>query len=187
MQCVDAAERLLADEPRSSRSRAGRHVAECAACAHVAGGLRAAGRGPGLDADRRAAAGSAAAAGADCAGRGAARRRLPWWTAMLARTRRDRLADAAPQTVAVQGLAAIMLRAGELAGLRLALGLPASRRRRRVRDGAGRRSPAVAYLGGIPIDLQSLGMWSLVGIAGWLISENGLIGRRLAASGLRLP
>src|SRR5919204_320408 len=40
-------------------------------------------------------------------------------------------------------------------------------------------SPAVAYLGGLQIDLQSLGLWSVVGLAGWLVAEVGPIGRRL--------
>jgi len=48
-------------------------------------------------------------------------------------------------------------------------------------------SPAAVYLSGFQIDLQSLGLWSLVGIAGWLISEDGLIGRQLSSRRLRLP
>jgi hypothetical protein len=48
-------------------------------------------------------------------------------------------------------------------------------------------SPAVVYLGGIQLDFQSLGVWSLVGIAGWLVSENGLIGNRLGSGRPRLP
>jgi hypothetical protein len=47
-------------------------------------------------------------------------------------------------------------------------------------------SPAASFLNGLPIDLQSLAMWSLVGIGGWLVSENGFIGRQLA-SRLHLP
>jgi anti-sigma factor RsiW len=39
-------------------------------------------------------------------------------------------------------------------------------------------SPAAAYLGGIqPLDVQSLLMWSGVGLVGWLFSESGPIGR----------
>jgi hypothetical protein len=41
-------------------------------------------------------------------------------------------------------------------------------------------SPAAVYMGGLQIDLQSLGLWSVVGIVGWLISEDGLIGRRFS-------
>ena len=36
-------------------------------------------------------------------------------------------------------------------------------------------------------DLQSLGLWSLVGIVGWLVAEDSPIGRRLASTRLRLP
>jgi hypothetical protein len=32
-----------------------------------------------------------------------------------------------------------------------------------------------------------MGIWSAVGIVGWLISENGWLGRRLSATRLRLP
>ena len=42
-------------------------------------------------------------------------------------------------------------------------------------------SPAAGYLGGLQIDLQSLTVWSLVGIVGWLVSENGLLGRQVAS------
>jgi len=42
-------------------------------------------------------------------------------------------------------------------------------------------SPAAVYLGGLQFDLQSMAIWSLVGIGGWLISEDGLIGRRLSS------
>jgi hypothetical protein len=35
------------------------------------------------------------------------------------------------------------------------------------------------------LDLQSLSLWSLVGLLGWLVSDNTPIGRRLAT--LRLP
>ena len=50
-------------------------------------------------------------------------------------------------------------------------------------------SPAASYLGGLQIDVQSLALWSLVGAGGWLISENGVLGRRLASftTRLRLP
>jgi hypothetical protein len=48
-------------------------------------------------------------------------------------------------------------------------------------------STAPVYLGGIQIDMQSLGVWSLVGGAGWLLSENGLIGSRLSSTRQRLP
>jgi predicted anti-sigma-YlaC factor YlaD len=47
-------------------------------------------------------------------------------------------------------------------------------------------SPAVAYLGGLQIDLQRLGLWAVVGVGGWLLSDNGLVGSRLSRR-LRLP
>jgi hypothetical protein len=92
-----------------------------------------------------------------------------------------------PQMVAAQGLAAIMVALASwqvfgwltafqpvVGDVAYAVELVAS-------------SPAQVYLGGLQIDLQSLGIWSLVGIAGWLISEDGLIGRRLTSLRLRLP
>jgi hypothetical protein len=50
-------------------------------------------------------------------------------------------------------------------------------------------SPAVVYLGGLQLDLQSLGIWSVVGVLGWLVSENGALGRRLSSftDRFRLP
>jgi hypothetical protein len=48
-------------------------------------------------------------------------------------------------------------------------------------------SPASVYLGSVHIDLQGLGVWSIVGIAGWLVSEDGLIRRRLSRLRPRLP
>jgi hypothetical protein len=41
-------------------------------------------------------------------------------------------------------------------------------------------SPASIYMGGVQVDLQSLGMWSLVGAFGWLVSDAGPVGRWLA-------
>jgi hypothetical protein len=92
-----------------------------------------------------------------------------------------------PQMIAAQGLAAVMLALASwqifgwlstfqpvLGDVTYAMALVAG-------------SPAGAYVGNISIDFQSLGLWSVVAIAGWLISENGLIGRRIAASGLQLP
>jgi hypothetical protein len=111
-------------------------------------------------------------------------RPAPWWQRLpeIARGFAQR-----PQLVAAQGLAAIML---ALASWQIFGWLSAFQP---VVGNVGYAfelvagSPAVAYVGNIPIDLQSLGVWSLVGIVGWLVSENGLIGRRIASSGLRLP
>jgi hypothetical protein len=111
---------------------------------------------------------------------------VPWWRRAgefnLARWLTQR-----PQMIAAQGLAAVMLALASwqvfgwisafqpvVGDVGYAMELVAA-------------SPAVAYLGSVQIDFQSLGIWSLVGIAGWLVSDNGLIGRRLTSSGLRLP
>jgi len=50
-------------------------------------------------------------------------------------------------------------------------------------------SPAVVYLGGFQLDVQSLALWGLVGVVGWLVSENGVLGQRLSSftDRLRLP
>jgi hypothetical protein len=48
-------------------------------------------------------------------------------------------------------------------------------------------SPAAVYLGGLQFDLQSMVLWSLVGVGGWLVSEDGLIGRRLSSFRQRQP
>jgi hypothetical protein len=111
---------------------------------------------------------------------------LPWW-------QRARTLDVngwlsrRPQMIAVQGLAAVML---ALASWQVFVWLTAFQPV--VGDVAYAvelvaRSPAVAYLGNVSIDFQSLGLWLVVGMVGWLVSENGVIGRRLAASGLQLP
>ena len=94
---------------------------------------------------------------------------------------------ARPQMVAAQGLAAIMLALaswqvfGWLTAFRPVVGdVPYAMT-------LVAASPAAVYLGGFQIDLQSLGIWSLVGLAGWLISENGPIGSRLSSTRLHLP
>src|SRR5262249_34839314 len=94
---------------------------------------------------------------------------------------------ARPQMVAVQGLAAVMLALASwqifgfvsavqpvIGDVGYAMELVAA-------------SPAAVYLGSIQIDFQSLGIWSVVGIAGWLLSETGVIGRRLASRAQRVP
>ena len=109
---------------------------------------------------------------------------VPWWRRLpaIAQSLTER-----PQLVAAQGLAAIMLALASwqifgwmstfqpvVGNVAYAFELVAA-------------SPAVAYVGNVQIDFQSLGLWSVVGMIGWLVSENGLIGRRFAASGLHLP
>jgi hypothetical protein len=184
VDCVDVADLLLADEPGHAPGL-DEHMRGCAACAHIARGLARLDVvlgstllvEPPTELQARLAQIALEAA-----------RPVPraWWQQLvdldgsLWLTRR-------PQTIAVQGLAAVMLALAswQIFGW-LAVFQPV------VGDVAYAMelvaaSPAVAYIGNISIDLQSLVIWSLVGIAGWLISDNGLIGRRIAASGLRLP
>ena len=182
MDCVDISDRLLVpDDGHDPEMDA--HVAECTRCAQLARGIwrldavlmSAVVVEPPLELQRVL---------AQIAVQAARPQALPWWRRLpeIARSLADR-----PQLVAAQGLAAIMLALaswqifGWMTTLQPVIGnvgyafeLVAA-------------SPAVAYVGNVSIDYQSLGIWSIVGIMGWLVSENGLIGRRLAASGLHLP
>jgi hypothetical protein len=186
VQCADVTERLLDDERRSD-PELDRHVAECVRCAHVsqrlerldgvlATSLVAA---PPLELQRQLAQLVLESTRPKAAP-------IPWWTRAAQWNPAAWLAQR-PQMVAVQGLAAVMLALsswqifGWLTAFRPVVGdvgyamqLVAA-------------SPAGVYLGGLQIDLQSLGLWSLVGIVGWLVSEDGLIGRQLASRRLRLP
>jgi hypothetical protein len=188
VQCVEATERLLADEPGHDPELE-RHVADCAHCSHVAEGL---GRvdellqvslvvTPPLELQRQL---------AQLAAEYARPQAKPWWARMPEALGQLNLTDwlgQRPQMVAAQGLAAVMLALaswqvfGWVSAFQPVVGDVAYAMELLV------GSPAVAYVGGLQIDFQSLGLWSLVGIAGWLISEDGLIGRRIASSGLRLP
>jgi len=187
VHCADVTERLLGDE-RGTDPDLDRHVAECVRCAHVAQRLErldgALGTtllvAPPLALQRQLAqlviestrpTPSPAAA---------------WWT-RLAQWNPAILWAQRPQMVAVQGLAAVMLALStwQIFGWMTAI--------RPVVGDVGyamelvAASPAAGYLSGLQIDLQSLGLWSLVGIAGWLVSEDGLIGRQLASRRQRLP
>jgi hypothetical protein len=184
MQCADVTERLLEDELVAD-AELERHVAECARCSHVAGGLARVDAvlrstlvvTPPLDLQRQL---------ARLANEAALPRSLPWWRRLDQLDLTGWLAQR-PQMVAAQGLATILLALttwqvfGWLSAFRPVVGdvgyameLLAA-------------SPAAPYLGGLQIDLQSLGLWSLVGIVGWLVAEDGPIGRRLASTRLRLP
>lgn len=182
MDCVDIIHRLLVrDDGHDPEVDA--HVADCSRCTQLTRGLVR------LDAVlmstvvvepplelQRALAQLALTAGTPQV--------VPWWRRLpeIARSLTER-----PQLVAAQGLAAIMLALASwqifgwmstfqpvVGNVAYAFELVAA-------------SPAVAYIGNVQIDFQNLGLWSAVGIVGWLVSENGLIGRRLAASGLHLP
>jgi hypothetical protein len=175
---------LLADEPGHDPELAA-HVDGCAACAHVARGLArldvllasALVIAPPHDLQLRL---------AHIALEAARPLPRPWWQRAAGLDVSGWLSRR-PQMIAVQGLAAVML---ALASWQLFGWLTAFQPV--VGDIAYAvelvaTSPAVAYVGNISIDFQSLGLWLVVGMVGWLISENGLLGRGLAASGLQLP
>lgn len=188
MQCVDVTERLLVDE-LGSDPELDRHVAECARCAHVVKGLDRLDAvltssvvvTPPLDLQRQL---------AQLTLEYVRPAQAPWWTRASEALRQFNLADwlvQRPQMIAAQGLAAIML---ALASWQIFGWMTAFQPV--VGDAAYAMqllaaSPASAYLSGLPFDLQSMGVWSAVGIVGWLISENGWLGRRFTATRLRLP
>ena len=188
MQCVDVEERLLAGDAGGD-AEVDRHIAECPRCEHVARGIERVDNvlrmslivEPPLALQRQLAQLALAAALPP---------RKPWWARAYEAVSQFDFAAwlARPQVIAAQGLAALML---VLAGWQIfgwvsvlqptvgdvsyAMQLVAT-------------SPAVVgYLGNLQVDWQSLGVWSLVGIVGWLVSEDGFIGRRIASTGLRLP
>jgi hypothetical protein len=184
VQCADVTERLLVDEVGSDPDLE-RHVAECVRCAYVARRLdRLDGVlgttlvvAPPFELQRQL---------AQLVIDSARPKPSPWWSRVSQWNPADWLAQR-PQMVAVQGLAAVMLALsswqiyGWLAAFRPVVGDVAYAMELVA------ASPAAVYLGGLQIDLQSLGLWSLVGIAGWLVSEDGLIGRQLSSRRLRLP
>jgi hypothetical protein len=184
VDCVDVTDRLLADEPGHDREL-DEHVVGCPVCAQIARGVArlnvvlssALVVQPPLDLQVRLAQVALEAA-----------RPLPqpWWQQIRAFDVSRWLAQR-PQTIAVQGLAAVMLALaswqifGWLSAFQPVVGDVAYAMELVA------ASPAVAYFGNISIDFQSLGLWLVVGMAGWLVSENGLIGRGIASSGLQLP
>jgi len=187
VQCADVTERLLVDE-RGSDPDLDRHVADCVRCAHVASRLdRLDGVlgatlvvAPPVELQRQLAQLVLAAT----------RPKQTFWARASSAVSQFNPAEwlaLRPQMVAVQGLAAIMLALaswqvfGWLSAFRPVVGDVAYA----MALVAG--SPAAVYLSGLQVDLQSLGLWSLVGIVGWLISEDGLIGRQLSSRRLRLP
>jgi hypothetical protein len=186
VQCVDAAERLLVDD-LATDPELDQHVAECARCAHVARGVNrldgvltaALVVTPPPDLQRQL---------AQLALDAARPQTDSWWNRLLNgwMSLGQLLQVPRPQTVVLQGLASVMLALaswqifGWLTTFQPVVGDIGYAMELVV------ASPAVIYLGGLQIDLQTLALWSLVGIGGWLISENGLIGRRLS-NRLRLP
>jgi anti-sigma factor RsiW len=184
VQCVEITERLLEIEPGGD-AEVDRHVAECARCAHVAHGLRRLDGvfratfvvAPPLDLQRQL---------AQLALDSARPQALPWWRRLGELKVSGWLAQQ-PQMVAAQGLAAVMLALAswQIFGLVSTFQPVVGDVGYAMELVAG--SPAAAYLSGLQIDVQSLGVWSVVGIVGWLVSEDGLIGRRLSSTRLRLP
>jgi hypothetical protein len=184
VDCVDVTELLLA-ENYVHDAEVDRHVSCCPACAHVARGLVRLNTilsttlvvVPPVDLQQRL---------QQLALEAARPVRVPWWQSLPSFDFTGLLTQR-PQMIAAQGLAAVMLALaswqifGWLSAVQPVVGDVAYA----VELVAA--SPAVAYLGSMQIDFQSLGIWSVVGIAGWLVSENGVIGRRLASSGLQLP
>jgi hypothetical protein len=178
VQCVDFTERLLVIEPGID-PELDRHVAECVSCAHVARGLTqldgvltsALVVAPPLDLQRQL---------AQLAFEAARPRQAPWWRRLSELNVSEWLAQR-PQMVAAQGLAAIMLALAswQVFGWLTAFQPVVGDVGYAMELVAG--SPAAVYLGGLQFDLQSTVMWSLVGIGGWLVSEDGLIGRRLSS------
>jgi hypothetical protein len=182
VDCVDISDRLLTPEDGHD-GEVDAHLAECSRCGQLTRGLWRLDAvlmstvvvEPPLELQRVLAQMALEAARPQV---------VPWWRRLpeIARSLAER-----PQLVAAQGLAAIMLALASwqifgwmstfqpvVGNVAYAFELVAA-------------SPAVAYVGNVQIDFQNLGLWSMVGIVGWLVSENGLIGRRLAASGLHLP
>jgi hypothetical protein len=184
VDCLEITEKLLAEESADD-PEVDRHLIGCASCAHVARGLARLDSvlsttllvAPPLELQQtlqRLALDAARPAAA------------PWWR-QLPRFDLTQWLAQRPQMVAAQGLAAVMLALaswqvfGWLSAFQPVVGDVAYAMELVA------ASPAVTYMGTMQIDFQSLGIWSLVGIVGWMISENGPIGRRLASSGLRLP
>jgi hypothetical protein len=189
VRCADVTDQLLLEQ-LGATPELDRHVAECASCAHVARGLRhldvvlssAFVVAPPIELQHQLTQLALEAARAP--------KPVPW---------RTRASDALnhwdwnpaawlaqPQMVAAQGLAAVLLALASwqifgwvttfqpvVGDVAYALELVIA-------------SPAAVYMGGLQIDLQSLGLWSVVGIVGWLVSEDGLIGRRFS-NRQRLP
>jgi hypothetical protein len=188
VQCVDVTERLLAAEPGHD-PELDRHLPSCARCSHLAHGLERVDEvlqvslivAPPLELQQQL---------AQLALDYARPQPRPWWARIPEAVGQLSLADwlgQRPQMIAAQGLAALMLALaswqifGWLSAFQPIVGDVAYAMELVV------ASPAVTYVGGLQIDFQSMALWSLVGIGGWLISEDGLIGRRIASSGLRLP
>lgn len=185
MECAHVTERLLVND-LGSDPELDQHVAECSRCSHMARGVARLDAvlgsslvvAPPLELQQRLAALAVEMARPP--------RNSPWWTRLGQLNLANWLAQR-PQMVAAQGFAAVLVALaswqvfGWLSAVNPVLG-DVSYAMELVAA-----SPAVAYIGGLQLDFQGLGLWSLVGIGGWLLSEDGLIGRRLASTRFHLP
>lgn len=182
MQCVEVTERLLSAEIDGD-PRVEQHLSTCQACARVMAGLDRLEDvlqntllvSPPFVLQQQLTQLAIDAARPQLA---------PWWQ-RLGEFDLSRIWAQRPQVLAGQGLAAIMLSIigwqvfGLLSTVQPVLGdvgyamqLVAA-------------SPATVSLSGIQIDLQSLGLWSLVGLGGWLVADDSLIGRGFRSRSLR--
>jgi hypothetical protein len=188
VQCIDVTEQLLVDK-LGSDPELDRHVASCAHCAHLLHGLNRLDAvlmsslvvAPPLELQHQL---------AQLPVDYARPQTTSWWARATSAIGQLNLANGLaqrPQMVAAQGLAAVMLALaswqvfGWMTTFQPVVGDVVYAMELVV------ASPASLYLGGLQLDVQSLGLWSLVGIGGWLVSENGWLGRRLSATRLTLP
>jgi len=179
MQCADVAELLLTPD-KAQDPRLDQHMAGCASCSHLARGVvrldailaSAFVIAPPMELQRKL---------AQLALDAALPKPVPWWRRALQGELKFEGLAWRPNMIAAQGLAALMvaLASWQIYGLvntfrpvvgdvGYAMELLAS-------------SPAAVYLGGLNVDIQNLGLWSVVGVIAWLVSENGALGRRVAA------
>jgi anti-sigma factor RsiW len=177
VRCAGVVDQLLAaDDDVELRAEVEQHLADCAGCATLA---RRLGR---LDDVVRAAVVVEPPLElqhhlAELARAAAARPSQPAWWARL-RAWFDGLVLARPNLAIAQGLAGLMLvlASWQVLGWLNTFTPMVGDVPYAVALVAG--SPAAAYLGGLQsLDVQSLLMWSGVGLVGWLFSESGPIGR----------
>jgi hypothetical protein len=179
MQCADVADLLLTPDD-DVEGDLDLHVASCVRCGQLARGVvrlnavlaSALVVEPPLDLQRQL---------ASIALEAAQPRPAPWWRRAFPGEFKLDWLTVRPNVVAAQGLATLMV---ALASWQIYGWVNAFRP---VIGDVGyamelvAASPATAYLGGLNVDLQNLGLWSVVGVVAWLVSENGAIGQRVAA------
>ena len=179
MRCDDVAEQFL-ERNGEAHAELDQHVAGCQRCAHVARGMLRLDAVlattlvvmPPLDLQRQLQQLVVATA---------APQPVPWWRRAIQGDFNFDWLALRPNMVAAQGLAAVMVALaswqvfGWMSAFQPVIGDVGYAMQLVI------ASPAVVYLGGLQLDLQSLGIWSVVGVLGWLVSENGALGRRLAS------